>query len=230
MAGRIEERGHAARRGRSARESLAGLCAALCVAVGAGLAGGVCAPPAMAQEDSPTGTGGRPGTFVSEIIDSTYFVGPAEFFALDLPAGMRGAAAVHIFGEVSVVGSGKRDIMVRLFRAPDYQNWLKRRGGNQGKAFWVSQRARTVRLDQDLPAGSRVVLLLDNGYSIRTPKRVRVQIQLHFQEGAVGLDSAVDASPPPPKAPEEGDIVPRGNTEEEVPPPPPPPPPDDATN
>ena len=225
MVGRIEEREHPTRRGRSARETLAFLGVALCVA----LAAGAVAQPAVAQEDSPTGTGGRPGYFVSEIIDSTYFVGPAEFFALDLPASLRGAAAVKVFGEVSVVGSGKRDIIVRLFRSADYQNWLKRRGGNQGKAFWVSPRSRTVRLDQNLPAGSPVVLLLDNGYSIRTPKRVRVQIQLHFQEGPGGLDSAVDATPRPSAPPEEGEIVPRGNSEEEVPPPPPPPP-DDATN
>lgn len=229
MVGRIEERERKTRRGPFAREALASLRIALCAAACAALAVGASAPPALGLEDSPTGSTGRPGYFVSEIVDSTYFVGPAEFFALDLPASMRGAAAVKVFGEVSVVGSGKRDIIVRLFQAADYQNWLKRRGGNQGKAFWVSPRSRTVRLDQNLPAGSHVVLLLDNGYSIRTPKRVRVQIQLHFQEGSGGLDSAVDATPPASAPPEEGEIVPRGNTEEEVPPPPPPPP-DDATN
>jgi len=227
MVGRIEDRERAARRGPLTREALASFRIALCAAACVALATGALASPARAQDDAPTT--GRPGYFVSEIVDSTYFVGPAEFFALDLPASMRGAAAVKVFGEVSVVGGGKRDIIVRLFRAADYQNWLKRRGGNQGKAFWVSPRSRTVRLDQNLPAGSRVVLLLDNGYSIRTPKRVRVQLQLHFQEGSGGLDSAVDATPPASAAPEEGEIIPRGNTEEEVPPPPPPPP-DDATN
>jgi hypothetical protein len=228
MVGRIEERERTAGRAPLLREALASLRIALCAAACAALAAAAGVLPALAQGDSPAGTA-RPGYFVSEIVDSTYFVGPAEFFALDLPASMRGASAVKVFGEVSVVGSGKRDIIVRLFQAADYQNWLKRRGGNQGKAFWVSPRSRTVRLDQNLPAGSHVVLLLDNGYSIRTPKRVRVQIQLHFQEGSGGLDSAVDATPPKSAPPEEGEIVPRGNTEEEVPPPPPPPP-DDATN
>lgn len=201
------------------------------IAVAVGIASGTAAAPARAQEDSSAQTPGRQGSFfVSEIIDSTYFVGPAEFFALDLPASLRGAAAVHVFGEVSVVGSGKRDIIVRLFRSSDYQNWLKRRGGSEAKALWSSQRSRTVRLDQDVPAGTPVVLLLDNGYSIRTPKRVRVQIQLHFQEGTgARVESPEDATQPPAAEPQEGDIVPRGNTEEEVPPPPPPPP-DEGTN
>ncbi len=201
------------------------------IAVAVGIAAGAVAVPARAQGDLSGGTPGKQGSFfVSEIIDSTYFVGPAEFFALDLPASMRGAAAVHVFGEVSVVGSGKRDIIVRIFRSSDYQNWLKRRGGGDPKALWSSQRSRTVRLDQDIPAGTPVVLLLDNGYSIRTPKRVRVQIQLHFQEGTgARVDTAEDTTHPPAAAPEEGDIVPRGNTEEEVPPPPPPPP-DEGTN
>jgi hypothetical protein len=201
------------------------------VALGIALAAAI-AMPAVAQEDPPGGTPGRQGTgsvFVSEIIDSTYFVGPAEFFALDLPAFNRGAAAVHVFGEVSVAGGGKRDILVRLFRASDYQNWLKRRGGSEAKALWSSGRARTVRVDQDIPAGTPVVLLLDNGYSIRTPKRVRVQIQLHFQEGAGARVDSGEAAPPPAAIPEEGDIVPRGNAEEEVPPPPPPPS-DDGSN
>jgi len=181
---------------------------------------------ALAQDDSPGETPGRQGTgsvFVSEIIDSTYFVGPAEFFALDLPATLRGAAAVHVFGEVTVSGSGKRDILVRLFRASDYQNWLKRRGGAEAKALWSSGRSRTVRIDQDIPAGTPVVLLLDNGYSIRTPKRVRVQIQLHFQEGTGAHVDSGENAPPPAAVPEEGEIVPRGNTEDVVPPPPPPP-------
>lgn len=202
------------------------------VALGIALVAAI-AVPAVAQEDPSGQTPGRQGTgsvFVSEIIDSTYFVGPAEFFALDLPAFNRGAAAVHVFGEVSVAGSGKRDILVRLFRASDYQNWLKRRGGSDAKALWSSGRSRTVRVDQDIPAGTPVVLLLDNGYSIRTPKRVRVQIQLHFQEGTgARVDSGEDAPPPVAAEPQEGDIVPRGNTDEEVPPPPPPPS-DDGSN
>ena len=223
MVGRNGEKGRAMRLGHAAAARLLILCAALTAAI---------ATPALAQEDSTRSAPARQSTgsfFVSEIIDSTYFVGPAEFFALDLPSTLRGASAVHVFGEVSVVGSGKRDIIVRLFRAAEYQNWLKRRGGNYAKELWSSGRARTTRVDQDIPAGTPVVLLLDNGYSIRTPKRVRVQIQLHFQEGSgARMDSAAEATPAAP-APEEGDIVPRGNTEEEVPPPPPPPP-DDGTN
>jgi len=185
-------------------------------------------PTVVAQVESGGLTPGRQGNsgyFVSELIDSTYFVGPAEFFALDLPASMRGAAAVHVFGEISVLGSGKRDIIVRLFRAAEYQNWLKRRGGVKSKAFWSSSRARTVKIDQNIPAGTPVVLLLDNGYSIRTPKRVRAQIQLHFQEGSgVPTDLVQERTAPVPQEPEEGKIVPRENTEEEVAPPPPPPP------
>lgn len=194
--------------------------AAVGVALVAAIAG-----PALAQDGFPGETPGRlnGSTFVSEIVDSTYFVGPAEFFALDLPSSVRGAAAVKVFGEVSVTGSGKRDILVRLFRASDYQNWLKRRGGAEAKALWTSGRSRRVRIDQDIPPGTKVVLLLDNGYSIRTPKRVRVQLQLHFQEGTgVHVDSGEEA-PLPAATPEEGEIVPRGNTEDVVPPPPPPP-------
>lgn len=212
MAGRLMETGRRAGHGTA-------LLAVLALSL-------VAAPSVRAQEGSEGLTPGRQGnsgTFVSELIDSTYFVGPAEFFALDLPASMRGAAAVHVFGEISVLGSGKRDIIVRLFRAAEYQNWLKRRGGVKSKAFWSSPRARTVKLDQNLPAGTPVVLLLDNGYSIRTPKRVRAQIQLHFQEGS-GVPTDLVQERTAPLEPEEGKIVPRENTEEEVAPPPPPPP------
>ncbi len=158
-----------------------------------------------------------PGRFVAEVIDSTYFVEPAYLFALDLPVRASGGArAVHILGDVSVVG-GRRDLIVRLFRASDYLNWLKRRGGRQAGPLWSSNRQRTIHLDQDLPIGVPVVLLLDNGYSLRTPKRVRVQVQLQYQgEGAA---QSISAQQHPT---EEGDIVPRSNADEEVPPPPPP--------
>ncbi|MGI0150090.1 MAG: hypothetical protein ACREDF_11245 [Thermoplasmata archaeon] len=228
MVARFRMRGHTIGWGRSIAVTAAHrtLGAVLAAAIAATTAS------AVAREDSTNRSTQRPGAgsfFVSEIIDSTYFVGPAEFFALDLPASARGAAAIHVFGEVSVVGSGKRDIIVRLFRASDYQSWLKRRGGTEAKALWSSQRSRTVKLDQDIPAGAPVVLLLDNGYSIRTPKRVRVQIQLHFQEGAgVSGEPASETAPPPATEAEEGEIVPRGNAEEDVPPPPPPP--DEGTN
>ena len=169
-------------------------------------------------ESAPSPTALPPGRFVAEVIDSTYFVEPAEFFAIDLPVTARsGAQAVHILGDVSVVG-GRRDLIVRLFRSTDYMNWLKRRGGRQVGPLWSSNRQRSVHLDQDLPIGTSIVLLLDNGYSLRTPKRVRVQIQLQYQgEGGAQNVSAQ------PHVPEEGDITPRSNTDEEAPPPPPPP-------
>ena len=211
MFGRLMETGRKA--GRGPLVAIAALALALTMTV---------ASSALAQDDSDGLTPGRQGGyFVSELIDSTYFIGPAEFLALDLPSSMRGASAVHVFGEVSVLGSGKRDIIVRLFRASDYQNWLKRRGGVNSKALWTSPRARNVKVDQTLPAGTPVVLLLDNGYSIRTPKRVRAQIQLHFGSGSP--TDLVREVPPVPPAPQEGDIVPRENTDESVPPPPPPP-------
>ena len=51
-------------------------------------------------------------------IDSTYFVEPAEFFALDLPVKASGGAkAVHILGDIIVVG-GRRDLIVRLSARP----------------------------------------------------------------------------------------------------------------
>jgi hypothetical protein len=165
-----------------------------------------------------------PGRFLAEVLDSTYFIEPAEFFALDLPVRTQGgAAAAHILGDVSVVGA-RHDIIVRLFRAGDYQNWLKRRGGRQAGPIWSSPRQRTVRLDQELPQGTPLVLLLDNGYSLRTPKRVRVQVQLQYQ----GEPGALNVSAQPVRrAPQEGDVTPRSNNDEEFPPPPPPPPSED---
>lgn len=161
-----------------------------------------------------------PGRFVAEVLDSTYFIEPAEFFALDLPVrSQNGAVAAHILGDVSVVG-GRHDIIVRIFRSGDYQNWLKRRGGRQTGPVWSSPRQRAVRLDQELPQGTPLVLLLDNGYSLRTPKRVRVQVQLQYQ----GEPGAQNVSAQPARVPEEGDVVPRSNADEEFPPPPPPPP------
>ena len=161
-----------------------------------------------------------PGRFVAEVLDSTYFIEPAEFFALDLPVRAQGGAlAAHMLGDVSVVG-GRHDIIVRLFRSGDYQNWLKRRGGRQAGPIWSSPRQRVVHLDQELPQGTSLVLLLDNGYSLRTPKRVRVQVQLQYQ----GEPGAQNVSAQPVRAPQEGDVTPRSNADEEFPPPPPPPP------
>ena len=223
------------------RPGLAALAAAALISV-AVLAAGVSRAPAQDSEtppppaadsswttqepvlESPPPDGLTPpellpsGRFVAEVIDSTYFVEPAEFFALDLPVTARGGAkAVHILGDVSVVG-GRRDLIVRLFRSADYANWLKRRGGRQAGPIWSSNRQRTIRLDRDIPVGTPLVLLLDNGYSLRTPKRVRVQIQLQYQGGSGAVN--VSAQPQPPQ---EGDIVPRSNADEDVPPPPPPP-------
>ena len=177
------------------------------------------APPASG-EPAKSATALPAGGFVAEVIDSTYFVEPAEFFALDLPVTARGGArAVHILGDVNVVG-GRHDVIVRLFRSSDYTNWMKRRGGRQAGPLWSSNRQRSIHLDQDIPVGVPVVLLLDNGYSLRTPKRVRVQVQLQYQ----GEGGAQNVSAQPQHPAQEGDIVPRSNTDEESPPPPPPPP------
>lgn len=183
--------------------------------------------PAPSSDSAPSAQPDRPpldvppGRFVAEVLDSTYFIEPAEFFALDLPVRAQGGAmAAHMLGDVSVVG-GRHDIIVRLFRSGDYQNWLKRRGGRQAGPIWSSPRQRVVHLDQELPQGTPLVLLLDNGYSLRTPKRVRVQVQLQYQ-GEPGAAQNVSAQPV--RAPQEGDITPRSNSDEEFPPPPPPPP------
>src|SRR6267143_6892996 len=181
-------------------------------------------PPGEGMKSEPsTGNG-----YVAEIIDSSYIVGPAEFFALDLPTQANGARAVHLFGTVTT--HGKKDIMVRLFKSSDYDRWLKQKSGRKPEAFWTSPRAATLTLDQDLPPGEPVVLLLDNGYSIRTPKKVSCQLQLRYQRNGTEAfdteggkiagsgagtktDTVQDNLPPP-----------RSNTDEELPPPPPPPP------
>jgi hypothetical protein len=116
---------------------------------------------------------------------------------------------------------------VRLFRGPEYQNWLKKKGGDHSGAFFVSKRLRTISLDLDLPDGP-IVLLLDNGYSVRTPKHVHTQLQIQYERtGAVQASTpgSTDAGVPPP----DDFIAPRSNTEEDTPPPPPPPPADDST-
>jgi hypothetical protein len=171
---------------------------------------------------------GLPGdSYVAEVVDSTFFVGPAEFFALDLPTVGAGVEATHLSGTVAATGKG--DIIVRIFSGAEYDRWLKKRGGPEAKPFWVSSKSRSINLDLQLPAGQPVVLLLDNGYSIRTPKRVHCQLQIQYRRlggaGAprVSADSKGSAAHP------SDDVVPtpRSN-EEEATPPPPPPPPDDA--
>ena len=56
------------------------------------------APPAGSSADG----------YVAEIVDSSFTVGPAEFFALDLPMNKGGARAVHLFGTVSTRGQKDR--------------------------------------------------------------------------------------------------------------------------
>jgi len=184
------------------------------------------------EEDMKSGRSAAPGRsgpgYVAEILDSSYTVGPAEFFALDLPTRQAGARAVHLFGTVTT--KGKKDIVVRLFRSADYDRWLKQKSGRKPQAFWTSPRSGNLTLDQDLPPGEPVVLLLDNGYSIRTPKKVTCQLQLRYQrngtetfdtEGGGVSGSGVVAKP----APSDDNLPPpRANTDEEMPAPPPPPP------
>jgi len=182
--------------------------------------------PSMASDAGPAHASQGNG-YVAEIVDSSYTVGPAEFFALDLPMSMPGAKAVHLFGTVTT--KGKKDIVVRLFRAGDYDRWLKQKSGRKPEAFWTSQRSRNLTLDQDLPPGEPVVLLLDNGFSIRTPKQVSCQLQLRYQRnGTESFDTeggGVSGSPATTApAPEDNLPTPRSNSDQEMPPPPPPPP------
>ena len=182
--------------------------------------------PSMASDAGPAHASQGNG-YVAEIVDSSYTVGPAEFFALDLPMSMPGAKAVHLSGTVTT--KGRKDIVVRLFRAGDYDRWLKQKSGRKPEAFWTSQRSRNLTLDQDLPPGEPVVLLLDNGYSIRTPKQVSCQLQLRYQRNGVesfdteggGVSGSPGTKAP---APEDNLPTPRSNTDQEMPPPPPPPP------
>ena len=167
--------------------------------------------------------------YVAEVVDSLFFVPPAGFLALDLPRDPAGAQAVHLSGSVTVRGRG-RDIQLRLFRAKDYDAWLHPTGGRKGESFWTSKRIRTAQLDLPLPAaGGPFVLLLDNGYSIRTPKHVSCQLQLQYRRGEGGGP----AGEPPdtsrraaPRSAHDADnpVTPRDNVDDEIPPPPPPPP------
>ena len=182
-------------------------------------------PAAQAPQASPQGLPGY--SYVAEVVDSTFFVGPAEFFALDLPTTGAGIEATHLSGTVAATGKG--DIIVRLFSGADYDRWLKKRGGPEAKPFWISSKSRSINLDRELPAGQAVVLLLDNGYSIRTPKRVHCQLQIQYRRlgGGGAPRISADAKGSAPHASDDVVPTPRSN-EEEVTPPPPPPPPDEA--
>jgi hypothetical protein len=190
------------------------------------------APGAPASEaGDPADTGESPGVTLSEepfhyvapLIDTKYSVGPAEFLGIDMPADPPGAKAVRLIGTIQVEGQG--DIQVRLFRAADYQNWLKKRGGRKADPYWTSKRLRTINLDHPLTPGSPVVLVIDNGYSVRTPKRVKTLLQIQYERtGPGGPTTAASGTS---RTPVEDDfIVPREDTEEVIPPPPPPPPSD----
>ena len=131
-----------------------------------------------AQAHVNEGTG-----YVAEIIDSSYTVGPAEFFALDLPTNAPGAKAVHLFGTVTTKGG--KDIIVRLFRAGDYDRWLKQKSGRKPQAFWTSARSRNLTLDQELPvrAAQDLHRWLDRGYL-----RPVVGERYRLEEGARALE------------------------------------------
>jgi hypothetical protein len=186
------------------------------------------APPPEASTEPPASVKAATGDgngYVAEIVDSSYTVGPAEFFALDLPTKAPGAHATHLFGTVTT--AGKKDIMVRLFKSSDYDRWLKIKSGRKPLAFYTSPRSHSLTLDQDLPP-EPVVLLLDNGYSIRTSKKVTCQLQLRYQRGDAmdeGGNPIASPSVAPKPAPSDDNLpTPRANTDNEMPPPPPPPP------
>ena len=190
------------------------------------------APGGAAGDDSavtpPAAKTGSGDGYVAEIVDSSYTVGPAEFFALDLPTNKAGARAVHLFGTITT--KGRKDIVVRLFRASDYDLWLKQKSGRKPVALWTSPRSGNLTLDQDLPAGTPIVLLLDNGYSLRTTKRVTCQLQLRYERNGTetfdteGSKKVAGGTGNKTEAPEDNLPPPRSNTDDEMPPPPPPPP------
>ncbi len=196
-------------------------------AAGAPQGGGSASGDSTSAASTPATSGSRDG-YVSEIVDSSYTVGPAEFFALDLPTTKSGARAVHLFGTVTT--HGRKDIIVRLFRAADYDLWLKQKGGKKAEALWTSPRSSNLTLDQDLPAGQPIVLLLDNGYSIRTAKKVTCQLQLRYERSGVGTadtgagKKVVGSTGEKTETQEDNLPTPRSNSDEEMPPPPPPPP------
>jgi hypothetical protein len=164
----------------------------------------------------------EPFHYVAPLIDTSYSVGPAEFLGIDMPADPPGAKAVRLIGTIQVEGQG--DIQVRLFRAADYQNWLKKRGGRKAEPYWTSKRLRTIHMDHPLTSGSPVVLVIDNGYSVRTPKKVKTLLQIQYER--TGAVPAATVSSGTGRPAEDDFIVPRSDTEEVVPPPPPPPPSD----
>ena len=130
------------------------------------------APPAGSSADG----------YVAEIVDSSFTVGPAEFFALDLPMNKGGARAVHLFGTVST--RGHKDIIVRLFRSSDYDLWLKQKSGRKPQALWTSARASSFTIDQDLPAGA----------TGRAPSRQRL-LDPDAEEGELPAPAALRAEP-----------------------------------
>jgi hypothetical protein len=186
-------------------------------------------PMMLPEGGAPPRQEGLPAdSYVAEVIDSTFFVGPAEFFALDLPTQGQGVEGTHLTGNITASG-GKRDIIVRIFSGREYDRWLKKRGGGAAKPFWISQKARSIVLDLDLPPGEPVVLLLDNGYSIRTPKRVHCQLQIQYRRldgAAVSRTARANGAATTSASRSVDDLVPtpRSNEEENLPPPPPPPP------
>src|SRR5512147_2540395 len=94
--------------------ALAALCAfGACAGTAAAQSGGE--PMMLPDNPAPqTPQQGLPGdSYVAEVVDSTFFVGPAEFFALDLPTRGAGIEATHLSGTVAATGKG--DIIVRLF-------------------------------------------------------------------------------------------------------------------
>jgi hypothetical protein len=173
------------------------------------------------EDSTATGGAARSGnTFVAEIIDTVYVVDAAQFFALDLPTHTEGALADHLSGTITMAEK-KGDIIVRIFRTADYQGWLKKRDLEHTSPLWSSKKARTINVDMELPAGVPITLLLDNGYSIRTSKKVHCQLQMQYVlTGAAPRAAAPSSAPKPPV----DDLVsPRSNTEEYTPPAPPPP-------
>lgn len=183
-------------------------------------------PPEASESESRSGVtlSQEPFHYVAPLIDTSYSVGPAEFLGIDMPADPPGAKAIRLLGTIQVEGQG--DIQVRLFRAADYQNWLKKRGGRKAEPYWTSKKLRTVKMDHPLTPGSPVVLVIDNGYSVRTPKKVKTLLQIQYERTGAVPASTASGNAGMGKPAEEDFIVPRSDTEEVIPPPPPPPPSD----
>ena len=97
----------------------------------------------------------------SEVPAATYV-----HYTFELPAG-----SCNITGRMEGISGGKRDFSALILDDDNFRNWSAKL---ESRAYWQSGRITVININTTVPGPGTFHLVIDNSFSIATPKTVQV--------------------------------------------------------